>query len=78
MMQNLKSNWHAVLKFTWGVWQNLTKHSKVSEIYNLMGFFSTKFMFEPKKYRRVIFHNIEEWFKVWRWRNTDLWFGGIW
>ena len=30
-------------------------------------------MFELKKYGGVIFHDTEEWWKVWR--KTDLWFG---
>ena len=30
-------------------------------------------MFELKKYRGVIFHDTEEWCKIWR--KTDLWFG---
>ena len=30
-------------------------------------------IFDLKKYRRVIFHDTEEWYKIWR--KTDLWFG---
>ena len=30
-------------------------------------------MFDLKKYRGVIFHDTEEWCKIWR--KTDLWFG---
>ena len=36
-------------------------------------FWPTYIMFELKKYRRVIFHDTEEWCKIWR--KTDLWFG---
>ena len=35
-------------------------------------FWPTYIMFELKKYRRVIFHDTEEWCKIWR--KTDLWF----
>ena len=39
-----------------------------------MGCFWPKYiMFELKKYRGVIFHDTEEWCKIWR--KTDLWFG---
>ena len=36
-------------------------------------FWPTYIMFELKKYRGVIFHDTEEWCKIWR--KTDLWFG---
>ena len=50
------------------------EHSKVSKIFTLMVSFWTKYLlFELKKYRGVIFHETEEWCKVWR--KTDLWFG---
>ena len=39
----------------------------------MIGFFWEKYiLFELKKYRGVLFHNIEEWCKIWR--KTDLWF----
>ena len=49
------------------------EHSKVSKIFTLMCSFWAKYiMFEPKKYRGVIFDDIEEWYKIWR--KTDWWF----
>ena len=38
-----------VSKLTWGIWQILTRALDVSNIWNLMGFFWTKYMFELKK-----------------------------
>ena len=35
-------------------------------------FWPTHIIFELKKYRGVIFHDAEEWYKIWR--KTDLWF----
>ena len=50
------------------------KHSKVSNICTLMGSFWSKYiMFDLRKYRGVIFHDTEEWWKIWI--KTDLWFG---
>ena len=50
-------------------WRKSQKCSMV-----LMGSFWAKYiLFELKKYRGVIFHDIEEWCKIWR--KTDLWFG---
>ena len=72
-MQNLERNWLVVSKLTWGIWQIFTKQSKVSKIFNLMGFFWAKYiLFELKKYGGDIFHDTEEWCKSWR--KTDLWF----
>ena len=49
------------------------EHSKISKICTLMSCFWPKYiMFELKKYRGVIFHDTEEWCKIWR--KTDLWF----
>ena len=51
-----------------------SKHSKVSKICTLIGPFHAKYItFDLKKYRGVIFHDTEEWCKIWR--KTDLWFG---
>ena len=61
-------NWHKEFDEFW------LEHLKVSKIYTLMGCFWPKYiMFELKKYRGVIFHDTEEWCKIWR--KTDLWFG---
>ena len=61
-------NWHEEFDKFW------PEHSKVSKISTLMGSFWAKYiLFELKKYRGVIFHDIEEWCKIWR--KTDLLLG---
>ena len=58
-------NWHKEFDKFW------PEHSKVSKIFTLIGSFWAKYiLFELKKYRGVIFHDIEEWCKIWR--KTDL------
>ena len=60
-------NWHEEFDELW------LEHSAVSKIFTVLSSFWTKFiMFELKQYRRVIFHDTEEWSKIWR--KTDLWF----
>ena len=50
------------------------EHSKVSKICTFIGSYCAKYLkFDLKKYRGVIFHDNEEWCKIWR--KTDLWFG---
>ena len=61
-------NWHKEFDKFW------PEHSKVSKIFTLVGSFWAKYiLFELKKYRGVIFHDIEEWCKIWR--KTDLLLG---
>ena len=61
-------NWHEEFDKFW------PEHSKVSKIFTLIGSFWAKYiLFQLKKYRGVIFHNTEEWCKIWR--KTDLRFG---
>ena len=49
------------------------EQSKVWKICTLIDSYCGKYlMFELKKYRGVIFHDTEEWCKIWR--KTDLWF----
>ena len=44
-----------------------SEHLEVSKIFALMGFFWAKYiLFGLKKYRGVIFHKTEEWYKIWR------------
>ena len=50
------------------------EHSKVWKICTLIGSYCAKYlMFDLKKYWGVIFHDTEEWCKIWK--KTDLWFG---
>ena len=60
-------NWHEEFNKFW------TKHSKILKICTVMGCFWLKYiMFELRKYRRVMFDSIQDWYKVWR--KTDLCF----
>ena len=64
----LFQNWHKEFDKFW------SEHSKVSKVFTLMASFWAKYiLFELKKYRGVIFHDTEEWYKIWR--KTHLWFG---
>ena len=52
----------------------LTWVLKVSKICTFIGSCCAKYlMLDLKKYRAFIFHDTEEWCKIWR--KTDLWFG---
>ena len=73
MMQNLKKNWLASSKLTWGFWRMLAwalenpKHLHfnvllLTKVYNVRG----------KKYRGGIFDGSEDWCK--NWTKTDLHF----
>ena len=74
MTKNLKRNWLVFQNWHKEFDEFCPKHSKVSKIYTLIGCFSPKYiMFERKKYRGVIFHDTEDWCKIWR--KTELWFG---
>ena len=72
-MKNLKRNWLVVLKLTWGIWQILTRALKSLNNSHFNGLLLTKYMFELKKCRGVIFRDTEEWCQIWR--KTDLWLG---
>ena len=49
----------------------VTTHKNVQNYYNEKC--AKYLMFDLKKYRGVIFHDTEGWYKIWR--KTDLWFG---
>ena len=54
-------NWHKQFDKFW------PEHSKVPKIFTLMSCFWAKYiLFELKKYKGVMFHDIEEWCKIWR------------
>ena len=70
-MQNLKRVWLVVSKLTWGIWLILTRAIEVSKMFTLMrSFWANYILFELKKYIGVIFHDMEEWCKIWI--KTDL------
>ena len=61
-------NWHEEFDKFW------PEQSNVSKICTSLGFFWPKYiMFELINYRGVIFHDTQEWCKIWR--KTELWFG---
>ena len=52
----------------------LTLALKILKFSILVASFCEKYItFDLKKYREVIFHGIEGWYKIWR--KTNLWFG---
>ena len=54
-------NWHKKFDKFW------SEHSKASKIFTLMGSFWAKYiLLRLNKYTGVIFHDIEEWSKIWR------------
>ena len=58
---------------TWGIWWIIMEAVASLKMCTLMYYFSRKYiMFEPKKYRGVMFHNTEEWCNIWG--GTDLCF----
>ena len=72
-MQNLKKNWFVVSKMIRS-WWILTWALEILKISTFIGSFCAKYITSNlKKYIGVIFHDTEEWCKIWR--KTDLWFG---
>ena len=60
-------NWHEEFDEVW------PEHLKVSKIFILMCSFWAKYKwFELKKYRRAIFHETEEGYKIWRGINLSF------
>ena len=73
MTQYSKKNWFVVSKMT-KIVEILTWTLEILKSFTLIGSFCTKYIiFEIKKCRGVMFHDSEEWCKIWR--KTDLWFG---
>ena len=71
VMQSLKKNWLLTPNMARGMWWVLMQAVTSLKICTLMCYFRGKYiMFKPKKYRRVLCHNTEEWRKIWR--GTDL------
>ena len=57
------------------------EHPKVWKIFTLISSFCAKYtMFDLKKYRRVTFHETEEWCKIWKniWLEVCKMTSGIW
>ena len=71
VMWNLKKNWLVVWKMTWEIWVIFTTALQSVKIGILMGSFCSKQkIYEPKIYRGIMYHENEEWCKVWR--GTDM------
>ena len=70
VMQNLKKNWFVVSKMRRS-WWILTWALEILKISTFIGSFCAKYITSNlKKYIGVIFHDTEEWCKIWR--KTDL------
>ena len=68
-----EKNWYVVSKMTIICW-NLAWALKALKLSTLIGSFYAKYIsFDLKQSGGVIFHDTEEWCKIWR--KTDLWFG---
>ena len=73
-LQNLERNRLVASKFTLGIWQILTWPLESLKYFHFIAFLLSKvYMFELKRCREVIFHEIGEWYKIWR--KTELPFG---
>ena len=67
MMQNLKRNWLVISKLTWEIWWILTWALESLKKFHVNLLRLSKIYFAwAKKHRRVIFHEIEERYKIWR------------
>ena len=71
--QDLKEKWLVVWKMTYEIWLIFMRAVESLKICTLIGSFCPKHIkIQTKKYGRVMFHDTEEWCKVWR--KTDSWF----
>ena len=62
----LKELWLLISNMTWGIFLNFQSTTQKSKNFILMGYFCPKSIrFELKKYRRIIFHETEQWCKIW-------------
>ena len=66
VMQNLEWNWLVISKLTWRIWQILTQALKSLKNFHLnrLLVWAKYILFDVKKYKGVIFHDIEEWCKM--------------
>ena len=65
VMQSLNKNWLLVPKMTWGIWWIFTQPFKSQKISLQYTIFVQSMRFELKKYRGIIFHDTEQWCKIW-------------
>ena len=68
MWRGIDSSYQNLHKGFYKIWP---EHSKISKIFILMDSFWAKYiyiyiLFEPKKYRGIIFNETEEGYKIWR------------
>ena len=66
VMQSLKKNWLVVVNLTWVVWWIFTQPFK----FHFTNFVQSIWDLSQKKYREAIFHDTEQWCKIWM--NPDL------
>ena len=71
MMQSLKKNWLVISNMAWVIWGIFTQPFKSLKITITWALFVHKvYRVWAKKYRGVIFHDTEQWCKIWI--NPDL------
>ena len=71
MMQSLRKNWLVISNMTWVIWGIFTQPFKSLKITLTWALFVHKvYRVWAKKYRGVIFHDTEQWCKIWI--NPDL------
>ena len=67
-------NWNEEYDKHWPDQSQKSQKFEVSKIFTLLDSFWVKYiLLELKRYRWVIFHDTDEWCKIWR--RTDLWLG---
>ena len=70
MIQSLKKNWLVVSNMSWRIWGIFTKPAKSVKISLRWALYVQSIKVWVKKYGGVIFHEIEQWCKIWM--NLDL------
>ena len=73
VMQNLNKNWCLVSKPTRTSWILTLALESQTNLHFDWCLLCKNINFDLKKYRGIVFHDTEEWYKIWR--KTDLWFG---
>ena len=73
LMQNLNKNWCLVSKPTRTSWILTLALESQTNLHFDWCLLCKNINFDLKKYRGIVFHDTEEWYKIWR--KTDLWFG---
>ena len=70
VIQNLKKNWLVVWKKTWGIWQIFTRALKILKNLHFDWFLLCKVYNVWPKIVQMIFHETEDWCKIWKKKKT--------